>query len=83
MEMLARATSGSRSTSATSAKHLCFGYKRQNGGFVICSQNTSVLATNNKMVVLSHPCYLPDLTPCDFISFSEMKRDMLADVAEV
>jgi hypothetical protein len=40
-------------------------------------QNTSVLATNDKMVVVSHPHYSPNLAPCDFILFPEMKQDML------
>jgi hypothetical protein len=41
----------------------------------------------NKMVVVSHPPYLPDLTLCDFFLFPRMKKELkgrrFADVAEV
>jgi histone-lysine N-methyltransferase SETMAR len=42
----------------------------------------------NKMMVVSHPPYSPDLTPYDFILYPQMKHDFLKgrhfpDIAEV
>ena len=40
----------------------------------------------NKMLVVSHPPHLPNLTPCDFIlpmDEERFEREAFADVAEV
>jgi hypothetical protein len=32
--------------------------------------------TNNNMVIVPHPPYSPDLAPCDFASFPELKMKL-------
>jgi hypothetical protein len=32
--------------------------------------------TNNNMVIISHPPYLPDLAPCDFAPFPKLKMKL-------
>jgi hypothetical protein len=34
---------------------------------------TTEFVTNNNMVIIPHPPYLPDLAPCDFALFPKMK----------
>jgi hypothetical protein len=37
------------------------------------SLRTTEFVTNNNMVIIPHPPYLPDLAPCDFSSFPKLK----------
>jgi histone-lysine N-methyltransferase SETMAR len=37
------------------------------------SLKTTEFVTNNNMVIVPHPSYLPDLAPCDFALFPKLK----------
>jgi transposase len=40
------------------------------------SLKTTEFVTNNNMVIIPHPPYLPDLAPCDFALFPKLKRKL-------
>jgi hypothetical protein len=40
------------------------------------SLKTIEFVTNNNMVIIAHPPYLPDLAPCDFALFSKLKMKL-------
>jgi hypothetical protein len=36
--------------------------------------------TNNNMVIVPHPPYLPDVAPCDFALFPKLKMKLKGDI---
>jgi histone-lysine N-methyltransferase SETMAR len=40
------------------------------------SQKTTEFVTNNNMVIVPHPPYMPDLAPCDFALFPKLKMKL-------
>jgi hypothetical protein len=40
------------------------------------SLKTTEFLTNNNMVIIPHPPYLPDLAPCDFNFFPKLKMKL-------
>jgi hypothetical protein len=44
------------------------------------SLKTTEAMTNNNMVIVPHPPYSPDLTPCDFTLFPKLKMKLKDDV---
>jgi transposase len=41
------------------------------------SLKTTEFVTNNNMVIVPHPPYLPDLAPCDFVLFPHLKMKLM------
>jgi histone-lysine N-methyltransferase SETMAR len=40
------------------------------------SLKTTEFVTNNNMVIVPHPPYSPDLTPCDFVLFPKLNMKL-------
>jgi hypothetical protein len=43
---------------------------------------TTEFVTNNNMVMVPHPPYLPDLAPCDFALFPKLKMNLKGRCSE-